>query len=297
MKHTWAMAVDLDRCTGCGACVVACNAENNIPVVGEAEAGKNRLMHWIRVNRYWEGEFPEAQAIYLAIPCMQCERAPCELVCPVYATYHNEDGLNAMVYNRCIGTRYCANNCPYSVRVFNWYDYTWEKPLDEQLSPDLTVRSRGVMEKCTFCIQRIRRAKEAAAEEGRDIGYLRQADGVSMARETLIADAKQTALGLARAGYRPPPPRRIRVIGEGGQATLRQALINLLGAHQITAHDAVVSGHLARALSGGAVPAGATVSEQHILDLEREGFLSLCGEPKTRDRIQHMLQKSKPLRN
>jgi len=136
-----------------------------------------------------------------------------------------------------------------------------------------------------------------SAEEGRDIGYLRQADGVSMARETLIADAKATALGLARAGYRPPPPRRIRVIGDAGQATLKQALINLQGAHQITAHDAVVSGHLARALSGGSVPAGALVSEQHILDLEREGFLSLCGEPKTRDRIQHMLQKSKPLRN
>ena len=137
----------------------------------------------------------------------------------------------------------------------------------------------------------------ASAEDARDIGYLRQGDSISMARETVIADAKQIALGLARAGYRPPPPRRIRVMGEGGQATLKQALINLLGAHQITAHDAVVSGHLARALSGGAVPAGATVSEQHILDLEREGFLSLCGEPKTRDRIQHMLQKSKPLRN
>jgi 3-hydroxyacyl-CoA dehydrogenase len=137
----------------------------------------------------------------------------------------------------------------------------------------------------------------ASAEDARDIGYLRQGDSISMARETVIADAKQIALGLARAGYRPPPPRRIRVMGEGGQATLKQALINLLGAHQITAHDAVVSGHLARALSGGSVPAGATVSEQHILDLEREGFLSLCGEPKTRDRIQHMLQKSKPLRN
>jgi 3-hydroxyacyl-CoA dehydrogenase len=136
-----------------------------------------------------------------------------------------------------------------------------------------------------------------SAEDARDIGYLHPGDGVSMARETLLADAKQTALGLARAGYRPPPPRRIRVMGEGGQATLKQALINLLGAHQITAHDAVVSGHLARVLSGGAVPAGATVSEQHMLDLEREAFLSLCGEPKTRDRIQHMLQKGKPLRN
>jgi 3-hydroxyacyl-CoA dehydrogenase len=136
-----------------------------------------------------------------------------------------------------------------------------------------------------------------SAEEARDIGYLRQGDSTSMARETLIADAKQLALGLARAGYRPPPPRRIRVIGEGGQATLRQALINLQGAHQISAHDAVVSGHLARVLSGGAVPAGAAVSEQHMLDLEREAFLSLCGEPKTRDRIQYMLEKSKPLRN
>jgi 3-hydroxyacyl-CoA dehydrogenase len=136
-----------------------------------------------------------------------------------------------------------------------------------------------------------------SAEEARDIGYLRQGDSVSMARETLIADAKQIALGMARAGYRPPPPRRIRVMGEGGQATLKQALINLLGAHQITAHDAVVSGQLARVLSGGAVPAGAAVSEQHMLDLEREAFLSLCGEPKTRDRIQYTLQKGKPLRN
>jgi len=136
-----------------------------------------------------------------------------------------------------------------------------------------------------------------SAEDARDIGYLRQGDAISMARETLIADAKQTALGLARAGYRPPPPRRIRVMGEGGQATLKQALINLLGAHQITAHDAVVSGQLARVLSGGAVPAGAAVSEQHMLDLEREAFLSLCGEPKTRDRIQYTLQKGKPLRN
>ncbi len=137
----------------------------------------------------------------------------------------------------------------------------------------------------------------ASAEDARDLGYLRQGDSVSMARETLIADAKALALGMARAGYRPPPPRRIRVIGEGGAATLRAALHNLEGAHQISAHDNKISAHLARILSGGAVPAGAAVSEQHILDLEREAFLSLCGEPKTRDRIQHMLQKSKPLRN
>jgi 3-hydroxyacyl-CoA dehydrogenase len=137
----------------------------------------------------------------------------------------------------------------------------------------------------------------ASAEEARDIGYLRQGDSVSMARETVIADAKALVLGQARAGYRPPPPRRIRVIGEAGAGTLRQFLINLVGAHQISAHDAKISGHLARILSGGSVPAGAAVSEQHILDLEREAFLSLCGEPKTRERIQAMLTTSKPLRN
>lgn len=137
----------------------------------------------------------------------------------------------------------------------------------------------------------------ASAEEARDIGYLRLGDSVSMARETVIADAKDLVLGQARAGYRPPPPRRIRVIGEGGAGTLRQLLLNLVGAHQISEHDAKISGHLARILSGGSVPAGATVSEQHILDLEREAFLSLCGEPKTRERIQHMLTTSKPLRN
>ena len=136
-----------------------------------------------------------------------------------------------------------------------------------------------------------------SAEDARDLGYLRQGDSVSMARETVIADAKELVLGQARAGYRPPPPRRIRVIGEGGAGTLHQLLLNLVGAHQISDHDAKISGHLARILSGGSVPAGAAVSEQHILDLEREAFLSLCGEPKTRERIQAMLTTSKPLRN
>jgi 3-hydroxyacyl-CoA dehydrogenase len=135
------------------------------------------------------------------------------------------------------------------------------------------------------------------AEEARDMGYLHAGDGVSMSRETLIADAKQTALGLARAGYRPPPPRRIRVIGESGAATMRATLKNLVGAHQISEHDAKIGAALARILGGGAVPAGATVTEQAILDLEREAFLSLCGEPKTRDRIQQMLTTGKPLRN
>jgi len=136
-----------------------------------------------------------------------------------------------------------------------------------------------------------------SAEEARDLGFLRVQDSVSMAKETVIADAKQMVLGLARAGYRPPPPRRIRVIGETGSATLRSALRNLAGVHQISEHDARIGGHLARILSGGNVPAGSTVSEQAILDLEREAFLSLCGEQKTRDRIQHMLTSGKPLRN
>jgi len=136
-----------------------------------------------------------------------------------------------------------------------------------------------------------------SAEEARDLWFLHGHDGVSMARETLLADAKETVLGLARAGYRPPPPRRIRVIGESGGATLRSALRNLAGVHQISEHDAKIGGHLARILSGGAVPAGSTVSEQAMLELEREAFLSLCGEHKTRDRIQTMLQTGKPLRN
>jgi len=136
-----------------------------------------------------------------------------------------------------------------------------------------------------------------SAEEARDLGFLHAHDGVSMARETVIADAKQTVLGLARAGYRPPPPRRIRVIGENGAATLRSALRNLAGVHQISEHDAKIGGHLARILSGGNVPTGALVGEQAILDLEREAFLSLCGEPKTRERIQAMLTSGKALRN
>jgi Fe-S-cluster-containing dehydrogenase component len=216
MKYSqkWGMVIDLDRCTGCGACVVACVAENNIPVVGEEEAAKGRLMQWIRVERYWKEEGLHAVgAAFLPVPCMQCGRAPCEIVCPVYATYHDEDhNINAMVYNRCVGTRYCANNCPYSVRVFNWYDHQWEKPLDEQLSPDLSVRSRGIMEKCTFCIQRLRRARETAIKEGRQV---RDGEAMPACAQTcppgaiVFGDLSDPESGISKMVHN---PRRFRLM-------------------------------------------------------------------------------------
>lgn len=168
MPH-WAMVIDLDRCTGCEACVIACHAENNIPIVGEDQSAKGRQVNWIRVERYWEGDYPNVRARFIPVLCQHCDAAPCEPVCPVYATYHNPEGLNAQVYNRCIGTRFCANNCPYSVRYFNWFDPRWDQPLDEQLNPDVAIRSKGIIEKCSFCIQRIHRARQRAREENRAI--------------------------------------------------------------------------------------------------------------------------------
>jgi molybdopterin-containing oxidoreductase family iron-sulfur binding subunit len=168
-KPQWAMVIDLDRCTGCEACVVACRVENNIPTVGPEEAAKGRSINWIRIERYFEGEYPDVKVKFMPVLCQHCEEAPCEPVCPVYATYHTEEGLNAQVYNRCVGTRYCANNCPYTVRFFNFFDPKWDAPLDKALNPEVSVRSRGVMEKCTFCIQRIRKGEEKAKDEGREV--------------------------------------------------------------------------------------------------------------------------------
>ena len=160
--YKWEMVIDLDRCTGCQACVVACQAENNVRIADEHAAAAGRAISWIRIERYWEGDYPNVKAKFIPVLCQHCGNAPCEPVCPVYASYHTPDGLNAQVYNRCIGVRYCGNNCPYTVRQFNWFEPEWDEPLAEQLNPDVTVRAAGVMEKCTFCVQRIRRAKEQA---------------------------------------------------------------------------------------------------------------------------------------
>ena len=170
-KYRWGMAIDLQKCTGCGSCVTACYAENNIAFVGKELVAKRRDMAWMRIERYFEKSNNNAgfQTRYLPMLCQQCSNAPCEPVCPVYATYHNPEGLNGMVYNRCVGTRYCANNCTYKVRKFNWFTYKWPEPLNWQLNPDVTVRSKGVMEKCTFCVQRINHAKDLAKDEGRDV--------------------------------------------------------------------------------------------------------------------------------
>ncbi len=166
-EHKWGMVVDLDKCTGCQGCVIACQAENNIPINTKDYFLQRRAYEWIRIERYWEGEYPNVKARFMPVLCQHCENAPCEPVCPVYATYHNEEGLNVQVYNRCVGTRYCINNCPYQVRMFNYWHPTWPARLENQLNPDVTVRSRGITEKCTFCVQRIRRGElQVEARDG-----------------------------------------------------------------------------------------------------------------------------------
>lgn len=202
--HHWGLAIDLNTCVGCGACVTACNIENNVPIVGADEVKRAHEMHWMRIDRYYSGDMENPDVTFMPMMCQHCDNAPCENVCPVAATNHSSEGINQMAYNRCIGTRYCANNCPYKVRRFNWFDYQGADSFykgtifdnDEYimvedltrmvLNPDVTVRSRGVIEKCSFCVQRIQEGKLAAKREGRQ---LKETDILTACQQACPADA------------------------------------------------------------------------------------------------------------
>jgi len=215
----WAMSVDLNACIGCNACVVACQAENNTPVVGKQEVIHEREMHWLRIDRYYEGDPGAPDSYFQPMLCMQCEQAPCEVVCPVGATVHDSEGLNVMVYNRCVGTRFCSNNCPYKVRRFNYFAYANEEHRPpEARNPDVTVRARGVMEKCTFCLQRIAEARISADRENRPIGEVKTACQAACPTQALtfgnmadpdteVAKRKQSPLGYSLLAEQNTHPR------------------------------------------------------------------------------------------
>jgi anaerobic selenocysteine-containing dehydrogenase/Fe-S-cluster-containing dehydrogenase component len=214
--YRWGLVIDTDACVGCQACVVACQAENNVPTVGKAEASYGRQLHWLRLERWAEGPAAHPHTTFLPMLCQHCEVAPCEPVCPVFAAYRTEEGLNGQVYNRCVGTRYCGNNCPYHVRRFNWWNYERPEPLEVQLNPDVTVRQLGVMEKCTMCIQRIVAGKDHARDEKRPVrdGDIQTAcQQTCPTRAITFGNLKDAASDVAKLAH---APRAYHVLDELG---------------------------------------------------------------------------------
>jgi molybdopterin-containing oxidoreductase family iron-sulfur binding subunit len=209
-QHKWGMVIDQDLCIGCQACVTACVMENNVPFVGEADAEYGRSIQWIQVQRFWESSYPVVRMTpFQPVMCQQCGHAPCEPVCPVFASVHgSNEQINLQVYNRCVGTRYCANNCPYQMRVFNWRDYSRPDPLPNQFNPNVTVRRRGVMEKCTFCVQRIKRAEDKAKSENRPL-----ADG-----EVQTACAQVCPTNAIVFGRLDDPESRVSILARNDRA-------------------------------------------------------------------------------
>jgi anaerobic selenocysteine-containing dehydrogenase/Fe-S-cluster-containing dehydrogenase component len=251
----WAMVIDLERCIGCAACVTACYAENNIPVVGPNEMKRGRDLSWLRIERYWGVSRRNEEAYtdhatddtrFFPMLCQHCGNAPCEPVCPVYAAYHTPDGLNGQVYNRCVGTRYCANNCPYKVRYFNWFTYRFDEPLNWQLNPDVTVREKGVMEKCTFCVQRIREKERLAAMEERP---LRDGEVVPACVQTcptevfVFGDISNPDSQVAQAA------RTVRSYRALEEINVQPAIVYL---RKVTLHEPAIGGHRGDAIAGGA---------------------------------------------